>query len=101
MSAAELYHPEPSIPLDYDIRFNPDLTWGEKVFYAEIKSMCAKGKCYYHQSSLAEMFNVAPVSIHTWIKKLCTLGFIDVSMDSEDPWCRLCIKLKDRIERVK
>lgn len=96
MSAVALYQPEPTIPLEYEIRFHPDLTWGEKVFLAEIKSMCTRGKCQYHQSNLAEMFNVSSVSIHTWIKKLCNLGYIEVGMDGDDPECRFYIKLKEK-----
>ena len=96
MSTVALYQPEKVIPLDFDIRFHPDLTWGEKFFLAELKSMCRKGKCHYHQSNLAEIFNISVVSVHSWVKKLCSLGYIEISMDENDPDCKLYIKLKEK-----
>lgn len=96
MSALALYQPEPTISMDFEVRFHPDLTWGEKVFLAEIQSMCSRGRCLYFQSKLAEMFGVSSVCIHTWIKKLCILGYIEIGTCEDDPGCKLYIKLKDK-----
>lgn len=88
-----LYTPSPSIPLDMDVRFHPELTWGEKLFLAEIKSMCNKGTCYYHQSKLAELFNVSKMSISHWIKKLSQMGYIQIIIDVNDTECKHKIKV--------
>lgn len=92
--ALALYQPEPTIPLDYEIRFNPDLTWGEKLFFAEVKSLCSKGICHYHQAKLAEMFDVSTMAISNWVKKLSNLGYIEIIVDVNDPECKMHIKVK-------
>jgi len=88
-----LYTPSPSIQLDMDIRFHPDLTWGERLFLAEIKSMCTQGTCYYHQNKLAELFHVSKMSISHWIKKLSQMGYIEIVFDMNDKQCKHKIKL--------
>ncbi len=91
---SSLYSPQDRIFFDASTRFNKDLTWGEKAFLAEIKSMCGLGTCYYHQMKMAEMFGVSTVTINTWVKRLCYLGLIEIQMNLNDENCKAHIKLK-------
>lgn len=75
-----LYPCEVELAFHKDIRSRDDLSWGEKVFLAEIISIdrVTKGKCYYRPKELARRFFVSYVTIHKWTRKLSEMGFIDV-----------------------
>jgi DNA-binding MarR family transcriptional regulator len=89
------YKTEKSIELDYEIRFNPNLTSGEKILYAELKSLCNQGKCRYSAISLADLIGVSSVSITNWVKKLCELNYIEIS-SYPDGFGKRFIKLKKK-----
>ncbi len=90
-----IYRPEPIIELDYEIRFNPHLTSGEKILYGELKSICSRGRCPYNKVNLADLFGVSSMSISTWVKKLCLLNYIEVC-SYPDGFGALFIKLKKK-----
>lgn len=87
------YKTEKTIELDYEIRFNPSLTGGEKILYAELKSICDRGRCPYSALSLADLMGVSSVSIVNWVKKLCKLNLIEIG-NYPDGFGKPFIKLK-------
>ena len=89
-----IYNPDPVILLDLETRFDKRLSCGEKLFFAEVKSMCSRGGCYYKLKDMAKLFDVTTVSIKNWMKKLMALGYIEVVMDINDPKCKHMIRLK-------
>lgn len=95
-TATCFYQPAPTIEMPKEVRFNSGLTWGERVLYAELISMCKKGKCPYHQGQLAKVFNVSCVCMHKWIKRLQSEGLIEIIMNPHDDECRLHIKIKKK-----
>lgn len=86
------YEPEQHIFVERSVRFNPDITWGEKMFLSEVKAMCRKGKCYYQATELAEIFGVAPITIRTWVKNLVNHGFLEVIVDVNETSCKTLLK---------
>lgn len=88
------YVPKETIYLNQELRFNKKLTWGEKVFLAEIKSLCDDNFCPYCPNQLAKTFGVSRVSVNSWIKKLCALGFIEINRvnDSDSKFTLKIIK---------
>lgn len=99
MNVKEIYKPEKTIDFDFDIRFDTNLTNGEKIFYAELRSICSRFPCRYNKQKLAELFNVSNVSINSWVKKLCKIGYIEVYLDkvsSDKDNLDMYIKLKKR-----
>jgi len=85
--ALEHFVPEKTILFDESIRFHPELTFGEKVFLAEIQSLTADGKSVNFSSRrLAEIFNVSHQTIVNWVKRLNTLGLIKVDLDFDSPY---------------
>lgn len=77
------------IVLDKEIRFNPDLSSGAKLFLAEIYSFAdSQQRFYYHKTALAKMFNVAPITIETWVRDLVNKGFVEIRVDMNDKTCK-------------
>jgi hypothetical protein len=82
--ALQEYKPETNILFHKDIRFHPDLTFGEKMFYAEIQSLSQqneKKRCPYSSRKLSEFFSVSHQTILTWIRKLVELELLEVGVD--------------------
>ena len=75
------YEPETSIEMHKSIRFHPDLSHGEKIFYAEIKSMSKNSKCHFSARKLSKHFGVTHPTITKWIKNLIDLNLIEVGID--------------------
>lgn len=76
--------PSPSILFRREVRFHPSLTFGEKVFLAEIEDMTMRGRIPFEsRSSLARMFGVSNPTIANWLEKLTKLGLVDVQTDKE------------------
>jgi predicted AAA+ superfamily ATPase len=75
------YRPEESILFRDSVRFNKDLSWGEKVFLAEMQSITKKGKCQFSSREMKNLFGVSHQTILNWVKKLVTLGLIEVGLD--------------------
>ncbi len=96
MSAANVqYDLFPEIIIRKEVRFNPELSWGEKAFISEI--MSSKDRFYYQPKVLADRYQVTPVTIGSWVKKLSNAGLLEVATDYNDPICRHYIR---RIEKV-
>lgn len=82
--ALQEYQPETNILFHKDIRFHPDLTFGEKMFYAEIHSLAqqnSKKRCQYSSRKLSEFFSVSHQTILNWIRKLVELDLLEVGID--------------------
>jgi hypothetical protein len=80
--ASDIFQPE--IRLDKNIRFHPDLTFGEKIFLAEIQSIISHNeskKFHYTLRKLSEMFGVSHQTAKNWIKKLVNLGFLEIGFN--------------------
>lgn len=92
-TAIDIFQPE--IKLHRNIRFHPDLTFGEKMFLAEIQSLIFNSESKrlpYTLRKLSEMFGVSHQTIKNWIKKLVHLGFIEVGVDYDHPEHRQFLK---------
>lgn len=98
-NALQEYFPEAEIPFHKEIRFHPNLTFGEKMFYAEIDSLCnqnEKGICPYSSRKLCELFNISHQTILTWIKKLVELELLEVGIDVTKKECKQYLKIKSK-----
>ena len=98
-NALQEYQPETNILFHKNIRFHPDLTWGEKMFYAEIKSLSEKNatkNCPYSSRKLSEFFGVSHQTILTWIRKLVELDLLEVGVDFNNKHCRQFLKTKNK-----
>lgn len=93
------YKPETNIILHKDIRFHPTLTFGEKIFYAEILSLSNQNinkTCPYSSRKLSEFFNVSHQTILNWIRKLVELELLEVGVDFNSKHCLQFLKTKQK-----
>lgn len=91
--ALKEYIPEKTIPFTESIRFHPELSFGEKVFLAEIESMTSNGKSLSFSSrKLAELFSVSHQTIVNWVRKLKHLGLLEIDCDFDSPYNKIVIK---------
>lgn len=91
------FKPKKNITIDNEIRFNRELTRGQKLFFAEIKSLIENSKekkIMYKSREMASMFNVSHQSVLNWIKRLCILGFIEIGIEYVNYKQSYSIKLK-------
>ena len=98
-NALQEYQPETNILFHKKIRFHPHLTWGEKMFYAEIKSLSEKNikkNCPYSSRKLSELFGVSHQTILTWIRKLVELDLLEVGVDFNNKYCRQFLRTKEK-----
>lgn len=86
------YKPQNEVVLHAKLRFDSKLTSGEKLFLAEVASICKTDKCYYEQKALSELFQVSRMTIATWVKNLVSLGYLQIYYDSNDPKCKQLLK---------
>ncbi len=96
-SALQTYEPETNILFHKDIRFHPRLTFGEKMFYAEIESLAQKNEkkvCPFSSRKLSLFFNVSHQTILNWIRNLSELDLLEVGIDFTNNECRHFLKLK-------
>ena len=74
---------------------HPDLTWGEKVFLAEIRSIAshyAENKIPYRSVKMAQHFNVSPMTVNKWLKSLVKQGYLSLALDPADKnWEQLIV----------
>lgn len=97
LHALQEYEPETSIEFHKDIRFHPNLTFGERMFFAEIESISKKnekGVCPFSSRKLSELFGVSHQGILNWIRKLSELDLIEVGVDYNSHDCKQFIKIK-------
>lgn len=80
-TALKEYEPETAITLTKEVRFNSDLTFGERIFLAELQAMTKEGKQPFSVKKLSEMFQVSHITITNWVKKLVKLGYLDIGID--------------------
>lgn len=97
-TAVDIFQPE--IKLHKNIRFHPDLTFGEKMFLAEIQSIISNNeskKFPFTLRKLSEMFGVSHQTIKNWIKKLVNMGFLEIGMDYDNHEHRQFLKTCKKI----
>jgi hypothetical protein len=83
-AAVQLFEPETNLILHKDLRFHPELTFGEKLFLAEIQSIISKQekqKLYYTLRDLSNQFSVSHQTVKLWIRKLTTMELLEVGVD--------------------
>jgi hypothetical protein len=90
----EEYQPEIEIHLHKKIRFHPDLSFGEMIFYAEIESMSKGKNLPYSSRRMSEIFGVSHQTILNWVKKLINLNLIEIGVDYKGDGCNRFIKIK-------
>ncbi len=86
-AAIEHFQPEANIILHKDLRFHPELTFGEKMFLAEIQSILSKQdtrKIHYSLRDLSDFFGVSHQTIKNWIRKLVSLELLAIGVDFKD-----------------
>lgn len=88
------YAPETEIHIHKSIRFHPDLTFGAKMFYAEIDSLSRKKPCSFSSRKMSDFFGVSHQTILNWVKNLIDLDLVEIGVDYKDPDCRQFIKTK-------
>lgn len=75
---------QPEIKISKIIRFHPQLTCGEKMFFAEVQSIISNSeskKFPFTLRKLSKMFGVSHQTIKNWVKKLVELGFLETGID--------------------
>ena len=87
------FKPETTIPLHKSIRFHPDLTFGEMIFFSEIQS---KNTCPFSAKNLGNYFGVSHQTILNWVKKLVNLGLLEVGIDYKNEECRQFLKATNK-----
>lgn len=81
MNSLREYQPEKAIIFTDTVRFNKDLSWGERVFPAEMQAITKNGKCPFSSREMKEIFGVSHQTILNWVKRLSALGLIEVGVD--------------------
>lgn len=95
--ALKEYVPEKTILFTEEIRFHPELSFGEKVFLAELQSITANGNTLpFSSRKLGEIFKVSNQTIINWVRKLQNLGLIEVDCDFDSPYNKIVIKSIDK-----
>lgn len=68
-----------------NVRYDTRLTPNSKLLYGEITALCnEKGYCWATNKYFADLYNVEPQTISTWISKLKTYGYINVDIVYKD-----------------
>lgn len=73
--------PCPVIPFPTNIRFNKKLTFGERIFLAEMLIM-AREPIPLCRKSLGTRFGVCQITIRNWIEHLTKLRMLEVKTES-------------------
>ena len=77
------YKPAETISLTQHIRFHPDLTFGEKMFLAEMQSMSVQGNVpSFSSRSLSELFGVSHQTVLNWIRKLTSMNLLKLEYNA-------------------
>lgn len=98
MSPAALcdFSPETEINIHKNIRFHPNLSHGEKLFYAEIDSLSKNKHCPFSSRKMSEYFGVSHQTILNWVKKLIDLDLVEIRVDYKHRDCHQYIVTKIR-----
>ena len=94
-AALQEYEPQSSIELHKNIRFHPELTYGEKMFYAEIQAISKTNKCPMSSRKLSKLFGVSHQTILNWVKKLVDLNLIEVGVDYKNQGYKQFLTIKE------
>lgn len=79
------YQTENYIEHSKNIRFHPDLNFGEKMFYAEMESMSKNSPVLFSARRMSKLFGVSHQTILNWVKKLVQLDMIEINVDYVEP----------------
>ena len=94
--ALQEFCPETEINIHKAIRFHPELSYGEKLFFAEIDSMSKNKQCPFSSRKMSEIFGVSHQTILNWVKKLMDLDLIEIRVDYRNPDCHQFITTKNK-----
>lgn len=75
------YSIQESLVMDKALRFHPDLSSTEKLFYAEIESMSQGQPIPLDTKQLKQIFNVSSQTVNNWIRNLASLKLIDIAIE--------------------
>jgi DNA-binding MarR family transcriptional regulator len=90
------FEPKKRVTIHKDVRFHPDLTFGEKMFLAEVCSMNKK-TCPFSSTLLKDEFKVSHQTIINWVKKLVRMGYLEIIVDLENDLCSKFIKATSKV----
>jgi predicted transcriptional regulator len=90
------FSPETEINIHKTIRFHPNLSHAEKLFYAEIDSMSKNKHCPFSSRKMSEIFGVSHQTILNWVKKLIDLDLVEIRVDYKDKDCHQFITTKNK-----
>ena len=90
--------PEEEITIHKSIRFHPKLNASEKLFYAEIDSMCGENSYYFSIKKMVNMFEVSSQTINLWVKRLIELDLMEMYVEEADYKKNKFIKTKKVID---
>ena len=63
------------------VRYDEELKANEKLLYGEITSLCNRdGHCWASNSYFANLYNVTPKAVSSWVRHLSELGYVRVSL---------------------
>lgn len=89
------FHPEESISISKEIRFNNELSFGERFFLAEMKSLSKKNKgLEFNITYLSQCFQVTRPTMMNWVTKMFNLGLMQVEFDYLNKNKKTILKIK-------
>lgn len=92
------FEPKTVISVHRDIRYHPDLTFGERFFLSEISALGRNSSCPFSSRMLSEQFSVSHQTIFNWIKKLVSLDLLEAGIDLKNKDCKQFIKSTFKIQ---
>ena len=78
------YSVKENLVMGKDLRFHPELSSTEKLFYAEIDAMSQGQPIPLNSKKLKEIFNVSSQTVNNWIRNLASLKLIDIAIECID-----------------
>lgn len=61
-----------------DVRYSPNLTASQKLFYGEVSCLTLKtGECWASNKYFADLYGVDEATVSRWLKALVKEGFVD------------------------
>lgn len=90
------FSPATEINIHKNIRFHPNLSHGEKLFYAEIDSLSKNKHCPFSSRQMSKFFGVSHQTILNWVKTLIDLDLIEIRVDYKHKHCHQHIITKNK-----
>ena len=78
------FEPKLNVTIHKDIRYHPDLTYGEKFFLAEMMSLTGPNSCEFSSRKLSSQFNVSHQTVINWIKKLVRMDYLEITSECDN-----------------